>query len=105
MGDTVMKRYRSGTWAPRGYYLCRDSWEIRALPRIGGILKGAQESIYIRLPIHPILMPFLGAFLGGLFVVLVPFVAIPILLWLLGTKAWKRLLAIMAHLEERRRGA
>jgi hypothetical protein len=85
-----MKRYRSGVWAPRGYYFDQATWEIQAIPRRGGVLRGSKESSYIRLPVHPVLMPFVGAFFGGLFVVLVPLIAVPSLLWLLTVKLWKK---------------
>lgn len=100
-----MKRYQSGVWAPRGYYLNKETWEIQALPRRGGVLRGAGDSTYIRLPVHPALMPFLGPVLGGLYVVLIPLVGIPILLWFLSVRMWKKLAAAMARLVNGRREA
>jgi len=60
-------------------------------------LGGTEQSLYIRLPVPPFLMPFLGAFLGGLYILLLPLIAFPVLLWLLGAKAWKGLLAARVH--------
>lgn len=98
-----MKRYQAGMHASRGYYLNRTTWEIQALPKKGGPLPGPAKSSYIRLPIPIVVVPFFGAFLGGLFVLLIPFIAIPALLWLLGVKGWKKLTGPKARLVERRR--
>lgn len=97
-------RYRGGMWAPQGFYLEQGTWEALTIPRGGGILKGMEESVYIRLPVPPILMPFLGVFLGGLYVVLFPLIAPALLLWLLAVKAWKGFLAAKVRLVEGRRG-
>ena len=97
-----MKRYQAGTWVSQGYYLNQASWEIQAIPRKGGVLRGPEGSIYIRVAVHPVLMPFLGVLLGGLFVLLVPFVAMPALLWFLTIKAWRKLLSVKTHSAEGR---
>lgn len=100
-----MMRYRSGMWAPQGFYLEWGTWETQAVPRGGRILEGTEKSIYIRLPVPPVLMPFLGAFLGGLYIILLPLIAVALLLWLLAVKAWKGFLAAKVRLVEGRRGA
>lgn len=98
-----MKRYHAGMQASRGYYLNRATWEIQALPKKGGLLPGPTESTYIRLPIPIVIMPFLGAFLGGLFILLLPLIAIPALLWLLAVKGWRKLLGPRTRFVEGRR--
>lgn len=98
-----MKRYHAGMQASRGYYLNRKTWEIQALPKKGGLLPGPAKSTYIRLPIPIVIVPFLGAFIGGLFVLLIPIIAIPALLWLLTVKGWKKLLGPRTRLAEGKR--
>lgn len=98
-----MTRYRSGMWAPQGFYLAPGTWEIRAIPRSGGILEGRDGSPFIRIPAPPILMPFLGVLLGGLYIVLLPLIATAFLLWLLAVKVWKALLAATVRLVKRER--
>jgi len=88
-----------------GYYLNQASWEIQAIHRKGGVLQGPKESSYIRLPVHPVLMPFVGALFGGLFVVLAPLIAIPSLLWLLTVKLWKKFAVAKERLLNGRRKA
>ncbi|MBI3989477.1 MAG: hypothetical protein HY347_07650 [candidate division NC10 bacterium] len=100
-----MTRYRGGMWAPQGFYLEQDTWEARTVPKGGGILEGMENSIYIRLPVPPVLMPFLGAFLGGLYVIFLPLIAPALLVWLLGVKARKGLMSVKVRLLEGRRGA
>lgn len=100
-----MMRYRGGMWAPQGLYLELGTWEAKALPRGGKMLEGTEKSVYIRLPIPPVLMPFLGALVGGLYIIFLPFVAVAYLLWLLAAKAWKGLLAVTDWLVEGRRRA
>lgn len=97
-------RYQGGMWAPQGFYLEQGTWETQAIPKGGGVLEGTERSIYIRLPIPPALMPFLGAFLGGLYIVLFPLIALLFLFGLLGVKAWKGLVRVKVHLVEGKRG-
>ncbi len=97
-------RYRGGMWAPQGFYLEQGTWEAQAVPKGGGILEGTERSLYIRLPIPPALMPFLGPFLGGLYIVLFPLIALLFLLGLLGAKVWKGLVHVKVRLVEGKRG-
>lgn len=100
-----MKRYRGGMWAPSGFYVERSTWEGQAVPKGGKILEGTERSVYIRIPVPRVLMPFLGAFMGGLYIVFLPLIAIGYLLWLLAAKVWKGLLAVTVRFIEKRRGA
>lgn len=100
-----MMRYRGGMWAPRGFYLDLTTWEAQAIPKGGRVLKGTEKSTYVRLPIPPALMPFLGAFLGGFYIIFLPLIAIFYLLGLLAAKAWKAFLAVTVRLSEKNRGA
>lgn len=100
-----MMRYRGGMWAPQGFYLDVTTWEAQAIPKGGRVLKGTEKSTHIRLPIPPVLMPFLGAFMGALYIIFLPVGAVVYLLWLLAAKAWKGLLAVTVWLVEGRRRA
>ncbi len=100
-----MMRYHGGMWAPQGFYLDLATWEAQAIPKGGKVLKGTEKSTHIRLPIPPVLMPILAPFLGGLYIVFLPLIAIGYLLWLLAAKVWKGLLAVTVRFIEKRRGA
>lgn len=98
-----MKRYQSGMWVGQGYYLNGETWEIQAVPRRGRVLPGAKDITYIRIPVHPVIMAPVGVFLGGLYVVLIPFVAFPFLFWLLTVRVWKMLFVDKPPPVERKR--
>jgi hypothetical protein len=84
-----MKKYHGGQWAPRGYYLERESWKSVAVPMPGKILEGREDSTYIRLPIPPLLMALLVPLIGALCVVLFPLIGIFMLMWVAACKLWK----------------
>ena len=86
-----MFRHRGGDHVGAGYYWNREDWSIVELSREGGILPGNRELAYVRIPL--LLFLILAPVLGGLYVVLLPFVGFGMMLVVLADAARQRLFA------------
>jgi len=81
-----MARYRGSDWVKVGFYWNPSRWEIIPIPKGGGLLPGADDLRYVRLPL-PLVM-LLGPLMGGVYVVFLPFIGFGMVLGF----AWKKLL-------------
>ncbi|MBI2847081.1 MAG: hypothetical protein HYX82_04280 [Chloroflexi bacterium] len=63
---------RGGQWAESGSYVGLTTGEFVSIPKGGGVLPGKPEAPYLSTPLAAIAAPFLGL----LYVIFVPFIAI-----------------------------
>lgn len=82
-----MARHYGSELVTAGFYWSRATWGIVTIPRKGGILPGGVEIRYYRIPLP--LMLVLGPFLGGLYVIFLPFIGFAMVLSFLATKTGK----------------
>ena len=79
-----MWRHRGGSRVKWGFYWNLAKWEIVTVPREGGVLPGAREHRYVRVPI--LLLLALAPVMGGLYVVFLPFIGFAMVLSFAGRK-------------------
>jgi hypothetical protein len=82
-----MTRQRGGTWVAPGYYWNAAGWEMATIPKGGGVLPGAAEDRYVRVP--PVALLVLAPTMGLLFAIFLPFIGFAMVireLWRRGEK-------------------
>ena len=97
-----MARHLGGDTVEPGLYWNRQEWEIVTISRARGVLPGAPEVRYSRLPM--VLMLALAPIMGGLFVMFLPLIGFAIVIahlarraGRLGRHALTRLLAMVTR--------
>lgn len=100
-----MKRYYGNHPVKAGFYWTPARWEIVTIPKEGGMLPGAEETAYVKLPVTLVML--VGATLGAGYVMFLPLIGFVIFfgfggkkLWRLAGKALRRLPANPAHAPE-----
>ena len=81
-----MLRHQGGDKVNAGFYFNMDSWEISTLSGQGGVLAGASDSRYLRVPV-PILLAF-APMMGAAFAMFLPFIGIALVLDFVAKRAW-----------------
>ena len=79
-----MTRYRGGAKVRSGFYWHPGKWEIIPLGKNGGVLPGTQEIRYMKIPV--VLLMVLGPALGGVYMMVRPFIGFALLFGVVGTK-------------------
>ncbi len=77
-----MARRVGGTTVKAGFYWNPGEWEIVTIEGQGGILPGAQDRRYLRIP--ALAMLILAPIMGGLFVMFLPLIGFALVLQHLG---------------------
>lgn len=83
-----MFQYRRGQSVRRGHYWDRTTWSIVELSGHGGTLPGDSRRRYVRIPL--LLMLVAAPILGGLYVLLLPFIGFAMIVAMLTAAAWSR---------------
>lgn len=81
-----MARHGGGTRVKAGFYWRPAHWETVTISGEGGVLPGAPEERFYRVPVLAMLL--LAPIMGGLFVVFLPVIGFGVLLQHLGRKAY-----------------
>ncbi|MFZ1058644.1 MAG: hypothetical protein WAP47_05575 [Candidatus Rokuibacteriota bacterium] len=79
-----MFRHHGGTPEKCGYYWDPRKWEMVTVAKKGGLLPGAAERHYFRVPILVLLL--LAPVLGGVYTVFLPFIGFSLVLRLAARK-------------------
>ena len=80
-----MRKHEGGEKVPGGFYWKQNNWEIEVVKGNEGTLPGKTDTTYVRIPTLAML---LGApVMGGLFVIVLPFLGFAMLASHLGKKA------------------
>lgn len=79
-----MLRHHGGSRVKCGFYWNLAKWEIVTVPKEGGILPGALEHRYVRVPI--LLLLAFAPVMGGLYVTFLPFIGFAMVLGYAGRK-------------------
>ena len=69
-----MFKYKGGQAAKSGFYWNARTWSITMLERQGGVLPGAAEDRYARIPVLAMLV--VAPFMGAAYVMFLPFIGI-----------------------------
>lgn len=85
-----MAKYHGGQFVKDGYYWSGFKGQLVAIDGEGGFLSGEQTTKWWRIPVI-LMIPF-GLFLGGAYVIFLPFAGFAMVLGFLGVKAWEGLL-------------
>jgi hypothetical protein len=67
-----MLRHEGGTRVGSGFYWNVSRWSIVTIPKGGGVLPGAAEHRYVKLPVLVLLA--VAPLMGGLYVMFLPFI-------------------------------
>jgi hypothetical protein len=81
-----MFRQQGGDKVKAGFYFNRDSWEVTTMSGQGGVLAGAADSRYLRMPL-PMLLVF-APMMGACFAMFLPFIGIALVLDFVAKRAW-----------------
>lgn len=65
-------RFAGGEQVKPGFYWNLREWEASVIPREGGVLKGAEEARYVRVPL-PVLL-FVAPLMGAAYAMFLPFI-------------------------------
>jgi hypothetical protein len=83
----IMRRYRGSSKVKAGFYWSPQRWEIYPMPGHGGILPGAGDTHYYRVPM--LLMLFGAPLLGLAYVIFLPFIGFAMVFSFLGQKLYR----------------
>ncbi len=72
-----MTRYHGGEAVRSGFYWHPGRWEIISLGKKGGVLPSTAETTYVKIPV--LLLMMIGPFLGGVYMVFLPFIGFAML--------------------------
>ena len=67
-----MLRYKGGETVKPGFYFNLAEWEAQVVPKEGGVLTGAAENPYIRMPLPAVLV--LAPLMGAVYAFFLPFI-------------------------------
>jgi hypothetical protein len=81
-----MFRQQGGDTVKAGFYFNMDSWEVSTLSGQGGVLAGAADTRYLRMPL-PLLLVF-APMMGAAFAMFLPFIGIALVLDFVARRAW-----------------
>ena len=81
-----MFRQQGGDTVKAGFYFNMDSWEVSTLSGRGGVLAGAADTSYLRMPL-PLLLVF-APLMGAAFAMFLPFIGIALVLDFAAKRAW-----------------
>jgi hypothetical protein len=80
-----MRRYNGNEKVKAGLYWTPARWEIVTIGKDGGVLPEGER--YMRLP--TVVVMLLGALLGGLYVIFLPFIGFVMFFGFAGKKLWQ----------------
>lgn len=81
-----MRRYYGGNKVKAGFYWSLQGWETHSIPGKGGILPGAEDTHYYRVPMFLVL--FGAPLLGLAYVIFLPFIGFAMVFSFLGQKLY-----------------
>jgi hypothetical protein len=81
-----MLRYQGGEQAKAGFYFNLGSWEVTTLSGGGGVLAGAADTSYLRMPLPLLLVA--APLMGAAFAMFLPFIGIAMVLDYAVKQAW-----------------
>ena len=81
-----MLRHQGGDKVKAGFYFNMASWEVSTMSGQGGVLAGAGDSAYLRVPV-PALLVF-APLMGACFAMFLPFIGIALVLDFVAKRAW-----------------
>jgi hypothetical protein len=81
-----MLRHQGGDKVKAGFYFNTGSWEVTTVSGQGGVLAGAVDHRYLRVPL-PMLLVF-APLMGAAFAMFLPFIGIALVLDFVAKRAW-----------------
>jgi hypothetical protein len=81
-----MLRHQGGDKVKAGFYFNMASWEVSTMSGQGGVLAGASDERYLRVPLPLLLM--LAPMMGAAFAMFLPFIGIALVLDFVAKRAW-----------------
>ena len=81
-----MLRQQGGDKVKAGFYFNMDSWEVSTMSGQGGVLAGAGDSRYLRVPLPLLLV--CAPMMGAAFAMFLPFIGIALVLDFAAKRAW-----------------
>lgn len=81
-----MLRHQGGDKVKAGFYFNMNSWEVSTMSGQGGVLAGAIDDRYLRVPLPMLLM--LAPMMGAAFAMFLPFIGIALVLDFAAKRAW-----------------
>lgn len=91
-----MAKYYGGQSVKDGYYWGGFNGELLAIDGPGGVLPGGKDATYRKIPLVAIL-PF-GLFLGGAYVIFLPFIGFVLVIGFVANKLWQEVLSLSCSL-------
>jgi hypothetical protein len=87
-----MTKYHGGQQVKDGYYWGGFKGELLAIDGPGGVLPGGKQASYWKIPLIAI-VPF-GLFLGGAYVIFLPFIGFALVIGFVANKLWQEVLSL-----------